>query len=120
MEILEANAQYNDLIGDSALDGHISSPLHDLAKFCDVPDEYIPIGMSVYFGELGFFNLNIYAYPKSKYGSNVQELNKHREVITKRFNVDIPYTEFMRIVKRFSITLRNKHLRNIKILIEDD
>ena len=119
MEVLEANAQYNDLIGDSALDGNISSPLYDLAQFCEVPDEYIPIGISVYFGESGFFDLSIYACSKSKYGSDIQELAKNQEIRTKRFNVNIPYTEFMRIVKRFSITLRNRDLKGVKILIED-
>lgn len=111
MNDFKNDLQYNDLKGLAALNFYDSSTeLIEYAKSVGVElEKYEPIGLNIYYGENGFFELSFLAIDKEKRIDNEKELGKLPLVELKTKETR---EEFESKFKRFSINLLLKG-RNI-------
>jgi len=72
-----ASTQYNDLTGTAALDGHEGPGLMELARLVSLPEDYFPIGFSLFRlnpDDDGMLPFQLIAVKKSETGDTMEKV----------------------------------------------
>lgn len=119
-EILTASTQYSDLVGTIALDGYSGSFLRPLASQA-VPAGYVPVGLELWTQEPGTpgtgsasMSVTLFAVEASVVGADPDAIRafaaKNQTVPVRRFEVALPFTEVVALMKRCHIVVADRHL----------
>ncbi len=126
-ERFEANAQYNDLLGEVAIDGFDGHFLHELAEKVHLPSEFWPVGFYVYNPTIdgeGLIDLTLVAIPRSVAGNTMDEIIQYakgrEEVTTYPFDCKIHINDLMGFMKRLHITVKSSDLARTNLVINYD
>jgi len=122
-EELKASVQYGDLRGEVACDGHQGILLHELAKKAKLPDRYFPLAVSVYLGEHGTLDVDLFACQVASYGSSVDEIRRKGdaagEIDVEKFRLKIEASDLLKLVKRLDILAQHRGVAGIRLVASD-
>jgi hypothetical protein len=119
-----ASVQYDDLHGTVAFDGHDGSPLHELAKYTDMPNGYFPVGISLHQfipNDDGKIHFRIVAIDARKLTYSMDGMLKatkdSAEIAVYPFDGMILPADLMKHFKRFDLKAINKNFadRNVQV-----
>jgi hypothetical protein len=119
-EELFVETQYNDLKGQVAIDGHGTSPLHQLAKRCGLPEGCLAVGLSLYYttegGRAGMVEVRFLVVDRehvSAAGGDVPTAQKLCGYLPVFFSeaFHIPLADFFQAVKRLDLKALSKTVR---------
>lgn len=121
-----ADVQYNDLQGTVAADGHEGPPLHQFAKKTDMPDGYIPVGLSFFgpyaYAENGIIDFTLVAVRQGEVGQSLKEWTeyerKHGKLPVYQFEGKIALNELPSLFKRLSIKMLLQHVNPLNVEVQ--
>jgi len=118
-----ASVQYGDLKGTVAFDGHNGPPLHELAKFTNMPAGYFPVGFSLWRlhpDEDGLVPFRIVAVDMRDTGNSMDDIinfaRTKDEVPVYPFDGKVSPAEFAALFKRFDLKAINKNLAKSNVV----
>jgi hypothetical protein len=127
-ESFKASAQYDDLTGTAAFDGHDGPPLRDMQKYCKIAPGYLPVGFK--FGSLapdkdGMVSLTIVAVRCDQAGDNIDAVVRYAqahngELTVYPFSGKMPMKEWERFFKRTRINAAIRHLETFELQVDYD
>ena len=113
-----AQTQYGDLSGRIVLDGYSHSFLHELGKRAKVPPGYFVVGLEFSASEPGnthqHISVNLLAVQTSRVGADGDAIesfaDRHNTVPVVPFEIALPFTELVALIKRCSIVIADRLL----------
>lgn len=123
-----AGAQYDDLIGTIAIDGHETGGfLDELAANAEIPGGYWPIGFEMWNAvrtdstEDGTVPLTIVAVRCDQVGESAEEMLRYNadngELPIYRFESQIDFSKLRSLMKRLDIKVRSGWLRGVNMVV---
>ena len=120
-----AETQYSDLVGNAAFDGHTGPPLHELAKYTNMPKgKYWPVGFRLFRlhpGKSGDIPFTIIAVNCEEIKArNIEEIVKYAQKVNElpayKFDGNLEPKYFSAIFKRIDIKIVCKSLKDVNII----
>ncbi len=129
----EAATQYGDAQGTVSIDWGDRGGLHEWARDLGAPENYFPLSLSLYLGELHAqfagkaqaFSVTIYAADKAVVGETADEIiayvEKHGSVPVRAFEGAINLEDFPKYIKRFNVVAKSKGiLGEAELTVEEE
>ncbi|MGH7886415.1 MAG: hypothetical protein ACREPG_00995 [Candidatus Binatia bacterium] len=125
-ETLEANVQYNDLVGSAALDGHTGGDLWRMLEENGIDTKKeLPVGYRFFYLE-GYASLTVYLARTDVVGSSYDDLKKYiargsGKLPVRKAHIDkVSFKSLAKYVKRFEVCFPGgKELANLQFDVHE-
>lgn len=122
-----AQTQYGDLSGRIVLDGYSHSFLHELGRRANIPPGHFAVGLEFWASEPGkadqYISVKLLAVQTSRVGTDGDAIkafaDRNETVPVVAFEIDLPFTELVAVMKRCSIVIADRLLGGKPMNVEE-